>query len=98
MASLNGAPWRKSSYSSSNGNTRVEVATWRKASYSSGSGTNCVEVGAWRKASYSGSSGTNCVEVGHATRVVSVRDTKDRDGFALSVEADAWERFTDSLK
>lgn len=42
MDRVNGAPWRKSSYSGSN---CVEVATWRKATYSGGSGTNCVEAG-----------------------------------------------------
>ena len=45
METMTGAPWRKSSYSSSNGTNCVEVATWRKATYSSGSGTNCVEAG-----------------------------------------------------
>jgi Domain of unknown function (DUF397) len=52
----------------------------------------------WRKSSYSSGSGTNCVEVGQASKTVSVRDTKDRDGFALSIEAGAWERFTGSLR
>jgi hypothetical protein len=37
--------WRKSSFSSPNGNACVEVAAWRKSSYSSGSGNACVEVG-----------------------------------------------------
>jgi hypothetical protein len=45
MDILNGAPWRKSSYSSSNGTNCVEAATWRKASYSSSNGTDCVEAG-----------------------------------------------------
>jgi hypothetical protein len=43
-------------------------------------------------------SGTDCVEVGQGTRLVAVRDTKDRDGFALSIDAGAWERFTGSLR
>jgi hypothetical protein len=51
----------------------------------------------WRKASYSNGSG-NCVEVRSAARVVAVRDTADRDGCTLSVPADAWARFTDSLR
>jgi hypothetical protein len=42
---VTGPVWRKSSYSSPNGNACVEVATWRKSSYSSGSGNACVEVG-----------------------------------------------------
>jgi hypothetical protein len=45
MDNVNGAPWRKASYSSSSGSNCVEVATWRKATYSGGSGTNCVEAG-----------------------------------------------------
>jgi hypothetical protein len=45
MDTMNGAPWRKSSYSSGSGTNCVGVATWRKASYSGGSGTNCVEAG-----------------------------------------------------
>jgi uncharacterized protein DUF397 len=51
----------------------------------------------WRKASYSNGSG-NCVEVRSAARVVAVRDTTDREGNALSVPADAWARFTHSLR
>jgi hypothetical protein len=50
----------------------------------------------WRTASYSGNSG-NCVEVADATRVVLVRDTKDRGGM-LAFPADAWQAFTDGLK
>ena len=74
-------------------------APWRKSSYSGSSGSNCVEVATWRKATYSSSSGTNCVEagVGEAGRVL-VRDTIDRDGALLSISADAWARFTGSLK
>jgi hypothetical protein len=45
METVIDAPWRKSSYSSSNGTNCVEVATWRKASYSGSNGTNCVEAG-----------------------------------------------------
>jgi hypothetical protein len=52
---------------------------------------------AWRKSSYSGSE-ANCVEVGNATCLVKVRDTKDRQGSALAVSADAWRRFTTGIK
>jgi hypothetical protein len=52
----------------------------------------------WRTASYTGNGGGNCVEVGHATGVIAVRDTKDRDGHVLNVPADAWASFTASLK
>jgi hypothetical protein len=51
----------------------------------------------WRKASYSNGSG-NCVEVCSAARVVAVRDTTDRQGCTLSVAAETWARFTDSLR
>jgi hypothetical protein len=52
---------------------------------------------AWRKSSYSGSQ-ADCVEVGNATGLVKVRDTKDRQGSALTVRADAWRRFTSEIK
>ena len=42
-ADLSRAKWRKSTYSSDNGNC-VEVADWRKASFSGNNG-NCVEAG-----------------------------------------------------
>jgi hypothetical protein len=45
MDSVNGTPWRKSSYSSGSGTNCVEVATWRKATYSGSDGSNCVEAG-----------------------------------------------------
>lgn len=51
----------------------------------------------WHKSSYSGSQ-TNCIEVGSATGVVKIRDTKDRQGPALIVSADAWRRFTMRIK
>ena len=52
----------------------------------------------WRTSSYTGNGGGNCVEVGDATRVVLVRDTKDRDGGTLSIPAVAWLRFTSKFK
>jgi hypothetical protein len=51
----------------------------------------------WRTSSYTGGQG-NCVEVAGTARVVMVRDTKDRGGAELSIPADAWQRFADSLK
>ncbi len=51
----------------------------------------------WRKSSYSGSE-ANCVEVANATGLVKVRDTKDRQGPALTVSTDAWHRFTTGIK
>jgi Domain of unknown function (DUF397) len=76
----------------------TDSATWRKSSYSGSSGGNCVEVGSWRKSSYSGGSGGDCVEIAGTARVVTVRDTKDRDGGMLAFTADAWATFTASLK
>jgi hypothetical protein len=38
------------------------------------------------------------VEVVDATRVVLVRDTKDRSGAVLSIPADAWQAFTATIK
>jgi hypothetical protein len=47
----------------------------------------------WRKSSYSGSQ-ANCVEVGNAPGLVKIRDTRDRRGPTLTVNADAWRQFT----
>jgi hypothetical protein len=52
----------------------------------------------WRKASYSGNGGADCVETGSVPGAVLVRDTKDRDGAALSFTAGAWRAFTAELK
>lgn len=74
-------------------------APWRKSTYSGNNGGECVEVATWRKASHSANNGTNCVEAGVADRGrVLVRDTANRDGAVLDFPADAWERFTASLK
>lgn len=49
----------------------------------------------WRKSSYSVDSGNaNCVEVTSVTGTVLVRDTTDRDGGTLTLNARAWRRFT----
>lgn len=56
-----------------------------------------VDSAGWRTSSYSGTNG-NCVEVGGTAGAVLVRDTKDRDGAALSVPGDAWTHFLGSLK
>jgi hypothetical protein len=52
----------------------------------------------WRKASYSGSGGGNCVEVADSEPAVLVRDTTNRDGSTLTFSAEAWGRFTASLR
>jgi hypothetical protein len=54
----------------------------------------------WRKSSYSGGNGGNCVEVGaqaEDSRVL-VRDTKDRQGPALTFSPQAWRLFADHVK
>jgi hypothetical protein len=52
----------------------------------------------WFKSSYSSANG-QCVECALLPGGgMAVRDTQNRDGGALSVPADAWERFTASLK
>jgi hypothetical protein len=55
-------------------------------------------MGAWRKSSYSGGNGGDCVEAADRSGVILVRDTADRQGLALAVPADAWEKFTASLR
>lgn len=52
----------------------------------------------WRKSSYSGNGGANCVETGNARGVVLVRDTTNRDGGMLAFTAEAWAKFTASLR
>ena len=55
----------------------------------------------WRKSTRSGGgSGGNCVEVGVPAdnAYVAVRDTKDRDGGALSVSPAAWTAFLGTVK
>jgi hypothetical protein len=52
----------------------------------------------WRTSTYSSGNGGNCVEVGQSPRAVIVRDTKDRDGSLLTVDAGAWRTFTESLR
>ncbi|MGW7076194.1 DUF397 domain-containing protein [Streptomyces sp. NPDC054866] len=77
-------------------------ARWRKSSYSNGEGGNCVEVaydfiGAarWRKSSYSsGDESDNCVEVADGVPgIVPVRDSKNPQGPALLIRAEAWAAF-----
>lgn len=51
----------------------------------------------WRKSSYSGAE-ANCVEVGTEESSVKIRDTKDRQGPTLTVNADAWFQFAIKMK
>lgn len=52
----------------------------------------------WRKSSYSGNGGANCVETANAPGVVLVRDTTSQDGGTLAFTAEAWAKFTASLR
>ncbi|MGH3930585.1 MAG: DUF397 domain-containing protein [Pseudonocardiaceae bacterium] len=67
---------------------------WHTSSYSASQG-DCVEIG-WKTSSYS-QGGTACVEVATAPHGVLVRDSKDRDGAALSVPTPAWRAFLTTL-
>jgi len=51
----------------------------------------------WRKSSYSTANGGECVETASDAGSVIVRDTTDRGGFTLVVDAIAWTRFMRSL-
>ncbi|MFG2497072.1 DUF397 domain-containing protein [Streptomyces sp. NPDC048441] len=81
-------------------------ANWRKSSYSGGDGgEECLEVaydfiGAarWRKSSYSNGEGGSCVEVADGLPgVVPVRDSKNPQGPALLLSAEAWTAFVGDL-
>ncbi|MER7044578.1 DUF397 domain-containing protein [Streptomyces jumonjinensis] len=48
----------------------------------------------WRKSSYSGSTGGQCVEVAACTAAVAVRDSKNPEGGAFTVDAAAFAAFT----
>jgi hypothetical protein len=52
----------------------------------------------WRRSTYSDSNGGQCVETASGSDVILVRDTTDRDGVMLSVPAQTWRAFTDSLR
>jgi hypothetical protein len=52
----------------------------------------------WRTSSYTGNGGGNCVEVANSTRVVMVRDTKDRGGVKLGVSANAWRQLLNEVR
>ena len=52
----------------------------------------------WRKSSFSSAQGGSCVETASDVGVILVRDTTDREGFMLSVPADAWRMFLGTLR
>ena len=88
--------WFKSSYSSGDGDSCVEVAlSWRKSSYSSSDGDDCVEVAhTWHKSSHSGGDGDSCIEVATGPEAVHVRDSKDTSLPPLTLSPSAWAAFT----
>lgn len=51
----------------------------------------------YRTASYS-ANGEQCIAVGSGSGTVAVKDTKNWDGFTLNVSANAWSRFTSTIK
>lgn len=50
----------------------------------------------WRTSSYSGNQG-QCVEVAPLSRIVGVRDSKDRERGHLTVARAAWDAFVRSV-
>jgi hypothetical protein len=78
--------------------TDTPLITWRKSSRSNGTG-QCVEVATWRKSRRSGGS-SDCVEVAvlPGGPQVSVRDSKDPEGAALTVRPADWHLFTEGIK
>ncbi|UXY26917.1 DUF397 domain-containing protein [Streptomyces sp. HUAS TT20] len=53
---------------------------------------------AWFKSTYSTGSGGECVEVAVRPDKVHVRDSKDTNRAALSVESAAWRAFIESVE
>ena len=80
--SLSPKQWKKSSYSSPEGQECVEVklSPWRKSSYSTGTGQECVEV-AHASDAY-----------------VGIRDSKDRPGTHLFFGRKEWAFFLSALR
>ena len=51
----------------------------------------------WRKSTYSSGGQSACVEVATSDTVL-IRDTTDRAGFTLTVDAGAWTRFLGTIR
>lgn len=80
---LRDVSWRKSSFSSSNGGTCVEVGVaWRKSSYSTDNAGACVEVGI----------------ASEAAPTYLVRDSKDPEGPKLAFGTGQWGAFVTGIK
>jgi hypothetical protein len=54
-------------------------------------------MGNWRKSTHSDANGGDCIEVA-STNIIMIRDSMNRAGAILAVTAEAWQRFTGSLK
>ena len=52
----------------------------------------------WRKSTYSDANGGQCLETTSNHGLIMVRDTTNRDGGTLTVDAQAWQQFTNALK
>lgn len=52
----------------------------------------------WRKSSYSSNGGADCVETATGNDVILVRDSANCDGALLAFSAEAWRKFTVSLR
>ncbi|WP_328311243.1 DUF397 domain-containing protein [Streptomyces sp. NBC_00442] len=71
---------------------------WFKSSYSGDEGGACLEIACdWHKSSYSGSEGGACVEVATHPSAVHVRDSKNPEGPALTLNPTAWHGFVSAL-
>jgi hypothetical protein len=78
--------------------TDIPVTAWRKSHHTNGQGA-CVEVATWRKSRYSNHE-AECVEVAALSEGphVSIRDSKDPTGPALTISPAAWRSLTDQVK
>lgn len=57
------------------------------------SSVNVAPETAWRKSSYSSQDNGNCVEVAELPAHIGIRDSKDKQGPALVIPAEAWASF-----
>jgi hypothetical protein len=55
-------------------------------------------MGSWRKSTYSDANGGQCVETAERHGAVLVRDSANQTAGTLTFTADAWRRFTGTLK
>ncbi|MEU9338196.1 DUF397 domain-containing protein [Streptomyces sp. NPDC048290] len=55
--------------------------------------TDVAPEAAWFKSSYSDGTGNSCVEVAHLTPEIGIRDSKNKTGPALVVNAATWSSF-----